>query len=138
MLVAVDDVVGRQVLEPNLRSFVVAAQAFFGRAFENGGIEVGWVELQHVDEVFPSHVDGAFFEVVAKTPVAEHFKHGVVVSVVSHLFQVVVLAAYAETFLRVGAAARFWVARAEDDVFPLVHTRIGKHERGVVFDYHRG
>ena len=46
-------------------------------------------------------------------------------------------AADAQAFLRVGAAARFGVAGAQDDVLPLVHAGVGKHQRGVVLDDHR-
>ena len=33
--------------------------------------------------------------------------------------------------------ARFRVGRAENDVFPLVHTGVGEHQCGVVFNHHR-
>ncbi len=137
VLVAVDDVVGGHVLEPELCSLVVALQAFFFRTLEHGDVEVFRVEVQHVDEIFPCPVDGTLLEVVAEAPVAQHLEHGVVVGVVAHLFQVVVLAAHAEAFLRVGPAAWLRVACAEDDIFPLVHSGVGEHQCGVVFYYHR-
>ena len=99
VLVAVDDMVGGHVFGPVFCGFVVAGNVLLGAAFEHCHVEVGRVEVKHVDEVFPSVVDGAFLEVVAKAPVAEHFKHGVVVGVVPHLFQIVVFAAYAQAFL---------------------------------------
>ena len=60
-----------------------------------------------------------------------------VVSVVSDLFKVVMLAAHAEALLCVGTAARFGLACAEDDVLPLVHTSVGEHQCWVILDYHR-
>ena len=56
----------------------------------------------------------------------------------AYFFQVVVLTAHAQTFLGVGAAARLGVACAEYNVFPLVHTCVGEHQRGIVFDDHGG
>mgnify|MGYP002508068485 CR=1 FL=1 len=67
---------------------------------------------------------------------AEHLEHGVVVGVHAHLLEVVVLAADAQTLLRVGNTRIFWSHSAKDDVLELVHARVGKHQRGVVFDYH--
>ena len=138
VLVSVDDVVGGHVLEPVRGSLVVAGQPLLLRAFEHGDVEVTRVELQHVDQILPGHVDGALLEVVAKRPVAQHLEHGVVVRVVAHLLKVVVLAAHAQALLRVGPAARFGVALAQYDVFPLVHAGVGEHERGVVLHHHRG
>ena len=42
------------------------------------------------------------FKVIAKTPVAQHLKHGVVVCIHSHLFQIVVLAAHTKALLGIG------------------------------------
>ena len=138
VLRAIDDMVFGHVFQPNFRGFVVAFQPLRGVAFEHGHVEVVGIQLEHVHKVFPRHVDGALLEIVAKRPVAEHLEHGVVVGVVAHLLEVVVLARDAQAFLRVGTAARFGVARTQNDVLPLVHARIGEHERGVVFHHHRG
>ena len=138
VLVAVDDVVGGHVLEPVAGSLFIAGDILFGRALEDGDIEVVGVEMQHVDEILPRIVDGTLLEVVAEAPVAQHLKHGVVVGVVANLLEVVVLAAYAQTLLRVGPTAWLGVLGTQYDIFPLVHTGIGKHQRRVVLDYHRG
>ena len=138
VLIAVDDMVGRYVLAPVLSSLVVTLQSFRGIALEDGDIEIGGIEVQHVHEIFPGIVDGTLFEVVTEAPVAEHLEHRVVVSIVSHLFQIVVLTADAQTLLRVAATTWIRVLGAKDDVFPLVHTCIRKHQRRVVLDNHRG
>ena len=54
----------------------------------------------------------------------------------THLFQVVVLAAHAQALLRIGHTAPLGLLIAKDDVFELVHTSIGKHEGWIVLDYH--
>ena len=138
VLVAVDDVVGRHMLEPEGRSLLVAGKVLTLVTLKDGDVEVLGVDFQHIDQVFPCHVDGSLLEIVTEGPVAQHLEHGVVVRVVAHLLQVVVLATDAETLLGVGAAAGLGVTAAQDDVLPLVHAGVGKHKGGVVLDDHRG
>jgi hypothetical protein len=57
--------------------------------------------LKNISEQFPAPFNGFVFKIIAKAPVAQHFEHGVMVGVHPHFFQVVVLAAYAQAFLRV-------------------------------------
>ena len=126
-----------QVAFPEGGSLVVAFDAFGGAALEDGSIEVGRIEVENINKIFPCPVNGFLLKIVAKRPVAKHLEHGVVVGVVPNLFQVVVLAAGAETFLGICHTAVLWNGIAENDVLELVHARIGEHERGVVLDDHR-
>ena len=91
MLVAVDDMILGHMLGPICSSLVVARDILFRRTLKYSDVEVFWIQLQYIYQILPCHIDGAFLEIVAKAPVAEHLEHGVVVSVVSNLFQVVVL-----------------------------------------------
>ena len=136
MLVAVDDMVGRDMLEPVACCLVITLEAFCVVALKDCDVKVGWVELEDIDKILPCHVYGSLLEIVAKGPVAEHLEHSMVVGVVSHFLKVVVLAADAQTLLRVGTAAWLRVACAENDVFPLVHSGVCEHQCGVVFDNH--
>ena len=70
VLVAVDDMVGGDMLLPESSSLVVTRQAFFLAALENGHIKVFWCEMENVDKVFPCPSNGFFLEIVAETPVA--------------------------------------------------------------------
>ena len=125
------------MLEPEVGSLVIAGKVLAGIALEDSNIEVGRVQLENINKVFPCHINGAFLEIIAETPVAEHLEHGVVVSIVSHLFQVVVFATDTQTLLCVGTAAGFGVAGTQNYILPLVHSGIGEHQCGVVLDYHR-
>ena len=60
-----------------------------------------------------------------------------VAAVVSHRFQVIVLAAHAEALLRVGGAGELGGGMAQEDILELVHTRVRKHQGRVVLDNHR-
>ena len=57
---------------------------------------------------------------------------------VADVFQVVVLAAGADAFLRGGGAVVWAFVKAEEYVFKLVHTRVGKQQRRVVVRHERG
>ena len=99
--VTVDDVIFRQELFPIGSSFVVTAQSFFRTSFKYGCIEMFRIQFQNFYQIFPRPVDRFFLEVIAERPVTKHFKHGVVVRIVSYFFQVIMLSAYTQTFLRV-------------------------------------
>ena len=138
VLVAVDDMVGRHVLEPVLGCLVVALETFLLTSLEDGHIEILGVELEHAHQILPRHVDGSFLEVVAERPVAKHLKHGMVVGIMAHLLQVVMLSAHAQTLLAVGTSAGFGIACTQYDILPLVHASVGEHQCRVVLNHHRG
>ena len=110
MLVTVDDMVGWHMLQPVTGSLVITLQVLCLVTFKDGYIQIFRIEFQHINQVFPCHIDGTLLEIVTEAPVAKHLEHGVVVGVVTHLFQVVVLTANAETFLGVGSTTWFRVA----------------------------
>ena len=116
----------------------VGAQPVGFIALEDGGIEAVFREFVHLGEQFPGPVDGLFLEIVPETPVAEHFKHRVVIGIVADLFEVVVLAADAKAFLTVRHPLGCRRCVAEENILELVHAGIGKHQRGVVLDHHGG
>ena len=136
-LVTVDDVIFGEVFFPNSGGFVITSETVVIRAFKYCCIKIFGVEFQHINEIFPSPIDCLLFEVIAKRPVTEHFKHGVVICIHTHFFQVIVLTAYAQTLLRVGNTLIFCRGITEDNILKLVHTGICKHQCGVIFDNHR-
>ena len=99
VLVAVDDMVGWNMLSPEAGCFVVAFKAFFLRSLKYGDVKVFRVEVKNIDEIFPSIVDRFLFEVIAKAPITEHLKHSMVISVVTYFFKVIMFAAHAQTLL---------------------------------------
>ena len=135
--VTVDDMVSREVFLPVACCLIVALQTFGSVTLEHCGIEVLGIELEHIDEIFPRPVDSLFLEVVAKRPVSEHLKHGVVVGVETHLFQVVMLTAHAQALLRIGRSLKLRRNVSKNDVLELIHTCIGEHKCRVVLDDHR-
>ncbi len=60
-----------------------------------------------------------------------------VVCVHAHLLEVVMLAADAQTFLRVGHTLIFRSFVAKNNILELIHSGVGKHQRGVIFNNHR-
>ncbi len=106
MLVTIDDMVSRHVFGPITGSFVIAFQVLFLIAFKHCDIQIIRIHLKDIHQIFPGVIDSTFFEIVTKTPVAEHFEHGVMVSIMTDFFKVIVLAAYSQTFLRVTPSPR--------------------------------
>ena len=79
------------VLGPILCCFIIARDILLRRALENCHIKVFRIQFQHVYKIFPGHINGSFLEIVAKTPVTQHFKHRVMVGVMTYFLQIVVL-----------------------------------------------
>ncbi len=138
MLVAVYDVRSGQMAFPISRSLVVTRQPFGCRAFKHGCIQAFGIQSEHVDQEFPRPINRLFLEIVAKRPVTQHFKHGMMVGVMPHLFQIVMLATDTQAFLAVGNPRPLRRFVAEDNILELIHARIGEHQRGVILDNHRG
>ena len=137
VLVAEDDVVLGQILFPIVVSLLVHRHALLGGTLKHGGVEPILGHTIDLGQQLPSPINGLLLEVVAKGPVAEHLEHCVVVGVVSNLLKVVVLTRHTQTLLGVGSAGILALGIAKEDVLKLVHTCVGKHQRGVVLYHHR-
>ncbi len=59
-----------------------------------------------------------------------------VVCVHPDFFQVIVFSADAQAFLRVGYTAVLRCGISKYNILELVHTRVGEHQRWIIFDYH--
>ena len=101
MLVAVQNMVGRQMFCPDRSCLVIASKSLFRRTLKDRRIEVCGIDLEHIHDIFPREVNRLFLEIVAKRPVAQHLEHRVVIRVVSHFLQVIMLTAHTQTFLTV-------------------------------------
>ena len=89
---------------------------------------------QFVDlgQQFPAPFQAVALEVVAKRPIAQHLEKSVVPRCVTHVLQIVVLAARPQTGLHRGRAHIRTLVLAQKHVLELHHARVGEHERGVV------
>ena len=83
-------------------------------------------------EQLESPLQAVAFEIIAKAPVAQHFKEGVVTCGVTHVFQIVVLAASTQTCLYRSCTHIAALVGAQEHILELHHARIGKHQGGVV------
>ena len=84
--------------------------------------------MPDVDQQFPRPLNGFFFEIIAEGPVAEHFEERMMVRIKTDLFQIVVLSAGADTFLRVGHPRVFRRLLPEKIRHERVHAGIGKEQ----------
>jgi hypothetical protein len=92
----------RQVLKPQIAGFVVAGRLLI--ALKVSRIESVRIQLKLADQTLPRHINGFLFEIISKTPVAEHFKESVVVNILANIVQVVVLASRPNALLRIDRA----------------------------------
>ena len=132
-LVALQNPLGIDELGPTIVGFLIEQNIGGGIAFKHSDIQLVFGQTVHFGHQFPSPGNGVLLEEIAKAPVAQHFKHGVVVMIVSYLLQIIVFSAYAQAFLRVHntLVGRFCIAQKV--VFELIHARIGKHEGWIAF-----
>ena len=91
MLITIDNMVLGYMLGPIFCSFIITRDILLRRTFKDRHIKVFWIQFQHVDQIFPCHIDGTLLKIVAKTPVAKHLEHCVVISVVTDFLQIVML-----------------------------------------------
>ena len=135
--VSENDMVFGQELLPILVGLVVTVDIFIGTPLENRRVQTLFRQAVHVGKQLPRPRDRLFLKIIPERPVAEHFEHRVMVSVVADLLQVVVLARHAQTFLRIGHPAVFDRRVPQEQIFKLVHPGVGEHQGRVVLDDHR-
>ena len=133
--IAVENAFGRQVLLPGPVSLLVSAYSQLFIPFKYRGIEARFIDFIHIRQQLPGPVDGFLFEVISERPVSQHLKHGVMVGIVAHFLQIIVLARNPEALLYVSHTGCCRCFHAQKDILKLVHSGIGEHQRGVVFDY---
>ena len=137
MSVTVDDMVCRQMFFPIRCGFIVAFETFGRIPLENRCIKTFRVDFQNIDQIFPRPIDSLLLEIITERPVSQHLEHRMMIRVQSNLFEVIVLAAHPQAFLRIGYPFIFCRDISQYNVFELVHSRIGKHQRGIVLNDHR-
>ena len=81
-----DDALLSNPFFPDVDAFSILRNTVFLVAFENSDIQAVHRNLIHFCKQFPGPAYGFFFKVIAKRPVAKHFKHGVVVGINTYFF----------------------------------------------------
>ena len=89
-------------------------------------------QLQGFSQKLPGKLNRLAFEVIAKTEVAQHLKESVVARGITHILEIVVLAASSHTFLRGDGPLIRALLEPQKRLFELIHARIGKQQRGVI------
>ena len=85
----------------------------------------------------PGKLDCVFLEIIAKGEIAEHLEKGMVARSIADIFEVIVLAACADAFLRCHGAVVAACLKAGEQVLELHHAGIGEHQRRVVLWHKR-
>src|SRR5262249_34878921 len=132
-----NDAVGRNILrEPELLRFFVDAKLFARsdfRSAKNRGVELILRNREPFrrSEKFPGVGYGVLLEIIAKGKIAEHFKKSVMAFGEADVFEVVVLAAGADAFLRRSRSVVAALFKAEENILELVHSGVGEEQRGI-------
>ena len=132
------DPLWRHMVAPKLVGFLVSRNPFL--ALEDGDVEFFLGEskpLRRSDQL-PGECDRFALEVIAEAEVAQHLEEGMVTASEADILQVVVFAAGAHNLLRCRGAVVIAALGPEEDIFELVHPRIGKKQSGVVRRNQRG
>ena len=123
---------GWQFLQPIGFGLAVLGQILRRISFKISSIELLFGDLVDLRQEFPSPIDGLPFKIIAKRPIAQHFEHGMVVSILAYLLQIVVFSTHAQALLGIGhtrVSRRFMPG---EPILKGVHTGIGKHKGWVV------
>src|SRR5438067_13431331 len=72
----------------------------------NGRVKTLRRKFPALDYEFPRPFDRFLLEIITETPVAQHLEEGVVISVESDVFKVVMFPSSADAFLRIGHTRR--------------------------------
>ena len=90
-----------------------------------------------VGEKGPGELDRLALEIIAKAEVAQHLEKRVVAGGVTHVFQVVVLAAGAHAALAAGRPHIGPRVGAQEGILELVHPRVGEQQGRVIGGHQR-
>jgi hypothetical protein len=124
-----------QILQPQNSGFIIARRRFVSSKV--GRIQSLRVEFEFHRQTFPRPFDGFRFEIISKTPIAQHFKKGMMIDILSHIVQIVVFAPRANAFLSIDGPRQLThgqtgIASAQKQRFVLIHTRIGKQQGRII------
>ena len=89
-------------------------------------------QSQLLGNELPGPADGVFLEVVAEGKIPQHFKEGMVARGTAHIFQIVVLAAHAQTLLGSRRTPVGADLLSQKTLLELHHARIGEQQRRIV------
>ena len=128
----VDAIFGHPSPEPQVVSFGVARDSAF--AFENRYVELLFVDSKPLwrGDQLPGVGDGVLFEVISKREISQHLEKRVMAVGEAYVFEIIVLAAGADAFLRSCCSRVIAFFQAEEDILELVHAGVGKKQRRIV------
>ena len=132
-----EDAVYGDVLAPHAACLIVGRQSIARVAPKDGDVQLLGIQAVDLRQKLPGPVDGFLLEIVAKAPVSQHFKQGVVVGINAYFLQIVVLSADTQTFLGVRDARMGGWTGSNEDILEGIHPRIGEHQGGVIL-HHQG
>ena len=120
------------MIQPHLISFSIKGRIFVAGKNGKGQIFQRNIEIFGTGQKIKAHINGFFFEIVAQTPVAEHFKKGQMHGI-AHIVDI----AGTHTLLHVGQTIAGGVFGALQKRHQRMHPRGGEKTSGVVIRHQR-
>ena len=114
---------------PDIKGFVVFGVNRYPQLF------LGQVQVLLTGQEGPGKVNGLALEVIAEAEVAQHFEEGMVAGGITHVLQVVMLAAGAHTLLGRCCPVIVALFTAKEGILELVHASVGEQQCRVVCRY---
>ncbi len=82
-------------------------------------------------------MNGFFFEIITKREITKHFKKRVMACGVADILKVIMLTARTDAFLRRNSSGIIALFKTCENILKLHHTRIGKHQSGIILWHKR-
>src|SRR3990172_2290999 len=109
---------------PNFEGFVIVAI--------NGNPELVSVDFVLLGHKVPCEWDGLRLEIVSKGEISKHFKERVMPGCLANIFQIVVFATGADTFLRAGGTHIVPLFISQKNFLELIHAGVGEQQGWVI------
>ena len=112
----------RHPFEPQVKRFFIRRNPIFVVPFKNSNVQTIFVHFVHLCQQFPSPSNCFFFKIVSKRPVPQHFKHRLVITVSTDVFQIIVFPRHSQTLLSIcnTGGRRSFVSK--EIIFELCHS----------------
>jgi hypothetical protein len=83
-------------------------------------------QLQHIDQKFPSEMNGLFLEIIAEAEITQHLEKRVMTSGITDIFEIVVLATGSHAALRGDRPMIGALVATSEHVLELHHAGVGE------------
>mmetsp|Transcript_122309 Transcript_122309/g.191848 ORF Transcript_122309/g.191848 Transcript_122309/m.191848 type:complete len:205 (+) Transcript_122309:2390-3004(+) len=132
-----------EILFPDCLSFLITRYPrLLGIASIIRRIKPCRINLVNIRQQVPRPSNSLLLEIIAERPISKHLEEGMMINILSDIFQVIVLSTGANAFLRIRCTFQLcermlWINLSNKDGLKLIHASIDEQERWIVVRHHR-